>query len=618
MKGRDVEDRRNNPPPNRQVSEWDTLNVPPAGHPDVGKWAWGLYETGLYERDRIEKPKQWEANYKLYRGDYGQSKRKATFTPVPLFFANVERTVSSITARNPSYEVVDEDGESDQGEDVITVRSRIWWKETGQRKKLKSSAKQMEIYGITPEKAFFDEEKGCCDVVVLDPYAFIPAPGNWEDIGRDAPFVCHPYVDSVEAIEAKFGLTRGIVKADDGYSVLGQYRETAQLYRGGSRSGSVSASSNYTSATRSAGLQTQYRVQMGFVVEIWVRDLSPDYPDGVRVITVTNSGDLVIDDKPNPNINHGAIGVGAESTYAWGRFPFWYENSYRDPSTIWGFSAAAQTKDIGDKITELVSKAFNHHIRAMTPPLILPKDTGLTAAHIHNGPGLLIQPSNSNVAGSIRFAEVPSLPPDFYRFLDILIGLHDRTHQIEDADRGEAPSGVIAFRAIKALQDRNAMTLQSKIDAIDTLVEYRGRWAISMWQNFGIREETVKVNGEIVPFRGVDFLGRRFSYSVESGSTMPRTSLEVMELSMQLYQLGAVDRQALLENVNYPNWKEIVERVGEGQLGQALQVLIQAGMPEEQAMMLQQQLMQPQGGPGNMQRDVGVQPGSSQPKIWGM
>ncbi len=83
---------------------------------------------------------------------------------------------------------------------------------------------------------------------------------------------------------------------------------------------------------------------------------------------------------------------------------------------------------------------------------------------------------------------------------------------------------------------------------------------------------------------------------VESGSTVARTSIQQQEQAIALYRDKAIDRQALLETLNFPGWKQIIERVGEGQLDQALQILVQAGMDEEQAAVLKQQLLEPQTG----------------------
>ena len=144
--------------------------------------------------------------------------------------------------------------------------------------------------------------------------------------------------------------------------------------------------------------------------------------------------------------------------------------------------------------------------------------------------------------------------------------------------------------------------MQAKTTSIDSLVEQRSRWAIGLWQNWGTKEEIIEVSDEPATFVGMDYIGRNFSYVVEAGSTTPRTSLQVQETAQALYTQGAIDRRALLEAVNFPKWKQIVERMGETELDTALQVLIDSGLPEETAIQLKQVLMQPQGGPGDAGR----------------
>ena len=125
----------------------------------------------------------------------------------------------------------------------------------------------------------------------------------------------------------------------------------------------------------------------------------------------------------------------------------------------------------------------------------------------------------------IEFLQVPNLPSSFFNVLDLILKFFDRIYQIEEADRGINPTGVIAASAIIALQERNAVVMQTKTSAIDYLAEQRSRWAIGLWQNFGIKEESVDVGGTMQVFRPANFAGRRFNYVVESGSTMPRTCL---------------------------------------------------------------------------------------------
>ncbi|MCK5581911.1 MAG: hypothetical protein KAJ18_11635, partial [Candidatus Omnitrophica bacterium] len=77
-------------------------------------------------------------------------------------------------------------------------------------------------------------------------------------------------------------------------------------------------------------------------------------------------------------------------------------------------------------------------------------------------------------------------------------------------------------------------------------------------------------------------------------STISTSSVHKQEQSMALYGANAIDRIALLDDVNYPNRKAVIERMGETQLDEALNILIESGLPEEQAAQLKQFLMQPQ------------------------
>lgn len=636
-------------PSAKNKHDWNMVNCPPEGHADVGKWAWNLYEIAKDERERLGIPDRWMANYQLYRGYHGRCANQAKskkFTPINLYFANVERTKANITARKPVAEVLDMEGYGDGSDNVLSAQTVSWWKDTKQQKKLSSTVLNNEIYGITIEKPYWDKEREEPNIIIVDPFAFFPAPGNYEDISTDAPYVAHAYPETCEVIEVMFGAETDSVKPDDTYSVLGEEREDYRPVRSGVLPGiSANAVGNYSGVRHHVGVTSEYRERRALVIEVWVRDFKTikkkiteyetrisqgvvdyseygdeimgnieeqipversievqKYPDGLRVITVTNGGDLVLQDSANPNLNHAVSPEISKLCHAWGRFPFSKANSYEDTSSIWGFAAAEQVADLNLKIDEIISRMINYILRVMNPPLVVPQNIGITKQMINNKPGLVLMPTNPAHANSIHYVQVPNLPSDFFNVLDRLINFFDRIYQIEDADRGNAPSGVIAASAIVALQERNAVLIQQKINAVDFLVEQRGSWAISMWQNFGVKPDSIDVNGDTVEFRGVDFIGRQYGYIVESGSTTPKTSLQAEAQSEKFYGMGAIDRQALLENSNYPGWKEVIERVGEGQLGQALQVLVQAGLPEEQAQQLQQFLMQSQGGPGNSQQ----------------
>jgi len=643
-----------------KTNDWSLTHLPPEGHEDVAEFFYSLFEAAKSEQDRLKVRERALGNHALYRGKHQSDlRRKKAFTPINLFFANVERTVSNITANNPTAEVVDLDGIKDQGEEILTARLKNWWKETKQRRKHKDSARQMEIYGYTPEKPWWDHVKKLPNITVMDPFAVMPAPGVWQDWALDMPYICFLNVDYVDSLEAKYEV-EGIA-SNETYSIMGEEREEhSSQITSGTRLGSKNAYGNYSDTMhpvtgKSSAPSKQF--QKGLVIEIWVRNAEgkskeispvldefgspmvdpntgetllqettyPKYPDGIRKVTITRSdeskakkdksrrGVMVLDDISNPNINPQLPRQIAKTTYPWGRFPIYKADSFRDITSSYGFSVAEQVGDLLLKIEEIFTRLYAYARQALSPALIIEKHCGITREMIENQAGkprLILMPTKPGA--DIRYLETPNLPATFFNVLDLFIKFFDRIYQIEDADRGQHPQGVIAASAIVALQERNAVLMQAKIDSSDSLCSERGMWAIGFWQNFGTRDELIEINSAQAVFRGVDYAGRRLNYAVEVGSTVPKTSLQVEEQIKWLAQLKMVDLRTILETLNIPNWKAIVERSGENQLDMALNVLVEAGMPQEEAMDLKQYLMQPQGGPGDSGQGGGQQP---QPEV---
>ena len=641
--------------------DWSLTDIPPKGSSEVASFAESLFEIAEHELERIKKHSDLLANYSLYRGKSAASgiargKKYQKNTPVNLYFANVERTVANITSRNPTGEVVDLDGIQDGAEKVLSSKLEKWWKHSNQQRLIRSSARMMEIYGATFEKPTWDKTKDDPVINITDPFTFYPAPGFYENLSEDLPFCSFAYLRYKDEVEKEFGV-KDLV-ADEAYDLLGTVRESYKSASGYSPV-NPSLTGKYavpmTKAGINAGGDGSNRLQRCLIKEVWIRDHRiktvtderpvidpqtglqqvdeqgnpliekivkrvPVYPDGVRKITIAaskdpkgkdKSGYVVLDDCANPNINPALPIKIASRTYPWGRFPIYHANSYRDMVSIWGFSAAEQVGDLIVKINKIISKLVNYVVQVMAPPLIVQKNAGITremiTSQLKKAGRLVLMPTIPNAR--IEFMEIPNLPATFFKVLELIVNFFDRIYAIEEADRGQAPNGVIAAAAIVALQERNQQLTQAKTTAIESLVENRSRWCIGLYQNFGTATDLVDVKGQPAQFLGVAFAGRKFGYVVETGSTTPRTSLQVQEQAVKLYEMGAIDRQALLENLSFPGWQEIIERAGEGQLNQALQILIAAGLPKEEAIRLKQYLIQPGQGPGGTNTKAGGTPG---------
>lgn len=238
----------NAPKTMRLPEKWNIRNLPPEGNPDVGPYIYSLYLEALRERIRLGLDERWRANYRMYRGHHWQETtavltgRSKARLSLALLGANINRTVANITARAPVAEVQSLDGTVEEDERILTQKMSEWNNKEEQQHLLSRSSLNMEVYGITTEKAVYDNIAQCGRIVILDPYSHLVAPGYFEQ-WNDAPYHFHVYPMDIAEAEAMFEVA-GIAESADIKQVLGEDREDEWIHAGTSR-GSVNLPGNY-------------------------------------------------------------------------------------------------------------------------------------------------------------------------------------------------------------------------------------------------------------------------------------------------------------------------------------------------------------------------------------
>ena len=610
--------------PKRKEKKYHLAKMPQKDDPEVGKFFGQLYEKSVAERDRLGMPTRWMANYLLARSKTMDLKRLSTMISggysaslsLGLIGANIERTVANITARAPVASVQVTTGDESISA-AVSAMCDHWNNAEEQGQTLELAVKTMETYGTVVEKAVLSAVTGKMNPVPLDITAFLPAPGKYHDIQK-MPWCCHHYTSDIDVIEAQHPHALGLLTETSGLSeLLLTEREDALIAdneRGGGLRNVASTSGYSPNHYTSSKNNDPSMANKVLVIEVWVRDgemrktdeglMVPAYPGGIRMVklakTSTAGSYFVLFDGPNPNVNWALTSEQVGKTFLANRYPFYVARSYTDTECFWGYSQAETTGDIAQAIDELWRMVVKYLKLALLPPVIIPKDTGIDKSQFAYIERLVLQPNSYQTAQGIRFLEMPVPPAWLFQAIDILVRFFDRTSQIEDVDRGDAPSGVIAASAIQMLQERAAVLMRAKIRSVDSIIRNRGRCFISMLQNFHAEEEMVNVSGTGMPVTGMQFLDAEFAYIVESGSTVIKTEAEERQQAAELFQLGAIDQVALLDAVKFRGWREVVERMAEaGPLEQAMQILLQAGLPEELVQNLYEFALQSQGGPGN-------------------
>jgi len=623
--------------------------MPAVGDDGVSEYFGRLYEEAAAEVQRLGMHERWMANYVVSRAKTMVHRQlretllggKNASLSLGLIGANIERTVANITARNPVASVQATSGDEATSSSLSAMVDQ-WNNEEQQYQTLELAVKTQETYGTVIEKGVLDADNGKLIPCPLDITAFLPCPGKYHDIQK-MPYCCHHYAEDISVIEKRYPALEGKV------TELAKHAELFLTDREdividsnmqGAGPGSLPASgggfdpNRYTTKMNTMG----HWGKKGLLIEVWCRDYSVKvekqqvqlgvhkdsgqplmsevevvkeaFPGGIRLVVLVQGidakegkgrGDYIVAyDGPNPNLNWSMPVDYIKDCYLYKRFPFSVSRSYLDTEMFWGFSQAETTGDIAQAIDELWRIIVKYLKLSLLPAVIIPRDTGLDKSQFAYIERLVLQPSSATTGAGIRFLDMPTPPAWLFQALDVLTRFFDRTSQIEDVDRGDAPAGIIAASAIQMLQERAAALIRAKIRGVDSLVRNRGRMFISMIQNFHTDAELVNVSGKAVEITGINFAGQKFSYIVESGSTVIKTEAEERQMAVDLFAAGAIDQRALLEAVKFRGWREVVERMAEaGPLEQAMEILVQAGLPVELVQEIYQMAMQAQGGPGD-------------------
>ena len=611
---------------------------PPEGHPAVGQWVYESFLIAKKDMDRLKWHEKWFRNHELVRGKHfrnqqagagsRESRGRYPRVPVNLFHVAWTTTVANLTDNKPKFDIVPHDELAKGRQPIMNGAASAWWRRTGQQRTLSATAKNSEKYGTTVEKMIWASEldggRGDIDTVVVDPYRFYPWPGiqNIQHMPRlyevdvvSLEEVKHLWPDTSEKVVAEQSLTK----------ILGRDRDEVRAgsLAGGRRTNNLPN----TYAEGEGNTNKDMRIENAFVIECWCKDFTmvpemvtqpvtiidqtgnplpliddlgqpiletvetgrdlPKYPGFIRMIHVTNNGKVVLDDMPNPSINPNLEPERAQNTYLWDRYPYQSGDSYSDESNFWGYSIVEQIEVLVLEINRKVSQISAYIDKTARPTLINPKNSGIDSHKISNLPGTQLRPASHTMAQFIRYLDMPSLPSDFYKYIEMLLRLVDVITGIHEVTEGRKPAGISSGVAIAQLQEKAQTIFRDKIRNLDLLIEERGRMWVSLAQNYYTEDRTVTMSGknaqdlgEFPTFQGSDFEGE-FTFEVVAGSTMPKSVFVRNEQAIALYGQGALDQRALLEALEWPQIEEVILRMTQGPLGQLLERLQKTELLDE-------------------------------------
>ena len=509
--------------------------------------------------------KKWREMDKIYRGDQWQGPvPEHKSTPVLNYtFSLLESVIPRITDNRPEIIVMPRRSQKDQklAEYLNKVHQYLWYINNMQRKITESTRICMK-YGTVIYKSIWEPDMfdGLGDVkyTVVHPMNFFPDPRAHEIEQMDYCFVSVP--KSLEYFIRRWPDKGKYVVTDEDST------DTEQL--------------------ESADRHTQE--DKASLKEYWFYD-----EDG-NLCVMSYAGDIVLD------IIGGKYDGSDEPIYRHNKFPFSKQVDYPADKEFWGIGEVEIVELLQRLINNFESQIIDNTRLMSNAQWVVDKvRSGLKeedAWIFDNRPGNVIWTQNVEGVRKEPGTPIPNHIPEhqmqLINAMEHILGIHDVV-------QGRSPSGVRAASAIIALQESANIRVRQKSQnlefALQDLAEKATWLVLEHYEEeresriFGggepttlnVREallarvvdEAVAIDmlqqgadPEMLTEEEVEHLFKEikfpeFDVEVKAGASVPYSQAMLYEQAKEFYQLGVIDRQAVLEVTQFPGREAIIERV---------------------------------------------------------
>jgi len=294
------------------------------------------------------------------------------------------------------------------------------------------------------------------------------------------------------------------------------------------------------------------------------------YPGGRYLIWA--HGDIILHDQPNP--------------YSDLIHPFDMLDWYINLDGPWGDSEVSSVRSPQQLLNKLAEVCIENVMlmnnaiwicdKTAFPPSEGPDGWG----QLTNAPGAIIKKRPGTEVRREYPTGVPSSTITLLTWLLNFVESHAGGFP-EILSRGKA-GNVQSGLGIEQLQMTASAMLRLNARALEGLIQRVGQKAVARVLQFYPEERLFHVYGPGNEFREVMFirqqlrealgpealkdLHRDFKFRVLPGSSLSLTKIQRALTALQLYMAGAIDRQALLEAVEWPDWQNILKRTMQEQM----------------------------------------------------
>lgn len=315
------------------------------------------------------------------------------------------------------------------------------------------------------------------------------------------------------------------------------------------------------------------------------------YPRGRKVCV---AGGVLLDD--------------GEIEFEDGNFPFVQLKNYTLPREFWGVGEVENLESPQKTINKILAYTLDCLALMGNPIYIVDDTSGIDTDNLFNKPGLVVEKTAGSEVRRESGVEMPSFVlPLLDRYKRYFDGISGQT----DLSRGVEPGDITAASAIEDLQQAQQTRLRLKSKHIDAFLQDFGKLYLSRVFQYYSVPRIVRVSGDdnaqsyfyfhverleggkkvaniMQPDKNgnpgvakkVEITGD-FDVKVSTGSTLPFAKEAKGEMALKLFQLGIIDAEEVLKDMDYPNYEAVLNRMqqkqGPAMQAQQQQVQLQQG-----------------------------------------
>jgi hypothetical protein len=430
------------------------------------------------------------------------------------------------------------------------------------------------IYGTGIHKTVWDAsvDDGFGNGLIkrIDPYTFYPDPYATDDETGNYFFEVRDI--SLQELDRRFPGSAELIIETGGGEEAGTAENRPNLYSGAGRAPMANPAGISGAPPRYGMPGEGGRVSIGSnwydrgvtLYEAWLRehalwqdpDGEPYVEDRWRVVCM--AGNRILLDEPATELfGHGR--------HPYGRFV------YGDMGEFWGISLVEHLASLQLSLNRCLA-AMQHHAELTGNPVwVEDSQSGLQRVKVTNKPGLRI---TKRMQGDAKWMVPPPMGSEVNSLIEFYINEMERVSGLTALARGLTPSGRNAQGVLDAVQESAFVRVRHGLRNLERCARTSYRLLASLIAENYTAPRLMAVVGPggektALALRSRHFYTPtvegasplKFSLWVNAGSRRPTSRMARASEAERMFALNAIDRQALLEAKEYPNYPDVLQRM---------------------------------------------------------